>query len=345
MTETQSGVLAPCKQGNQNRDFSISALRLAAMMAIISCHICQALNLSAAWWLNSGVQVFLVISGYLYGRRDGIVGSAAWFVQRLHKIWIPFFITALAILIADVSFGVATVDFMDIALGLSGFRSGRIPNGTHLWYVAVALSCYLITPLLFVLRKRFGIVSLIVPLAILGVAGGEIVSSGFWSVEYVAGFTLGSLVREHPDRERSMMGVGALLGAACMLTLIILCTKGLVDFRVDGTGYIIAHLVLGIMLFCSIRWLLYDVRFSPDLRVQKLLDFGDAYSYEIYLTHQVLILGSFSLFAVPSLSVPLAMSLCLIWSIVSGILLKKFCFFIDKGLQAILDKLVGELSP
>ena len=48
-------------------DWSISALRLASMVAIVACHICQANGLAAAWWLNAGVQVFLVISGYLYG--------------------------------------------------------------------------------------------------------------------------------------------------------------------------------------------------------------------------------------------------------------------------------------
>lgn len=320
-------------------------LRLASMTAIVSCHICQALDLSAAWWLNSGVQVFLVISGYLYGRRDGIGGSAAWFVRRLRKIWIPFAVAGLGILIADIATGSAAVSPADAILGLSGLRPSRIPNGAHLWYVAAALLCYLITPALYALRKHFGIASLVIPFGLLATIGGRIVPSGFWSVEYVAGFTLGSLVREHPNRERSTMGAGALLGAACMLTLIILCTKGLIDFRVDGAGYIIAHLVLGIMLFCFARWFLCDVRFSPDLWVQKLLDFSDAYSYEIYLTHQVLILGSFSLFAIPSLSAPLAIILCLIWSIVSGILLKEFCSFIDKGLQAILDKLVGELRP
>lgn len=46
---------------------AISAVRLIAMVMIIACHILQYYKLELAWWLNVGVQIFLIISGFLSG--------------------------------------------------------------------------------------------------------------------------------------------------------------------------------------------------------------------------------------------------------------------------------------
>ena len=51
------------------KDAAISLIRLLSLLAIIICHILQGLNLEAAFWLNIGVQVFLFMSGYLYGQK------------------------------------------------------------------------------------------------------------------------------------------------------------------------------------------------------------------------------------------------------------------------------------
>ena len=52
------------------KNLTISMIRLLAMLSIIACHFCQYYNNEWAWWLNVGVQVFFIISGYLYGNKS-----------------------------------------------------------------------------------------------------------------------------------------------------------------------------------------------------------------------------------------------------------------------------------
>ena len=317
------------------KDQSISLLRFFAMAAIISCHICQAQGIWAAWWLNVGVQVFLLISGFLYGQRAGVARCFAWLVRRFKKIWIPFAIAATGILVADVLSGVVTVSVRDVLLGLTCIRSGHIPNGAHLWYVSVALLCYLITPVLYTMRTRFGIASLLVPLATLAVLGGYIVPSGFWTVVYIVGFILGSMIRDRAEDERSVMGGGALFSGACAIGLTGLVALGWLDFQIDSIGYVLMHMALGVLCFCLVRWILKCSSFRPGIVLRNILKFSDTYSYEIYLTHQVLILGAFSVFKIPGIPLWAAVLICLCWSLLSGVLLHRIADMIEKVLSKV----------
>lgn len=49
---------------------AISYLRIWAFLCIITCHFLQYYENNLAWVLNIGVQIFLAISGILYGRKD-----------------------------------------------------------------------------------------------------------------------------------------------------------------------------------------------------------------------------------------------------------------------------------
>lgn len=51
----------------KKKDYSISAIRLLAFIFIVSCHLCQYYSHPIRSWLNVGVQMFLFISGHLYG--------------------------------------------------------------------------------------------------------------------------------------------------------------------------------------------------------------------------------------------------------------------------------------
>lgn len=62
-----------------NKDYSISYFRFIAMCFIVLCHIMQrdvfstsiaGANIKWAFWFNIGVQMFLFLSGYLYGKKD-----------------------------------------------------------------------------------------------------------------------------------------------------------------------------------------------------------------------------------------------------------------------------------
>lgn len=78
---------------NQKESNAISILRVMAMFSIVTCHILQGLDNRWAWILNVGVQVFFVMSGYLYGNKQ-IEDWKKWYTKRIRKLYIPFILFA-----------------------------------------------------------------------------------------------------------------------------------------------------------------------------------------------------------------------------------------------------------
>lgn len=75
----------------KSQSIAITWLRVFAMMSIVMCHILQTYGNKWAWVLNIGVQVFLAISGYLYGLKN-IIDWKLWFYKRFNKLYIPYII-------------------------------------------------------------------------------------------------------------------------------------------------------------------------------------------------------------------------------------------------------------
>lgn len=68
-----------------NKDYSISILRVIGMISIVLCHFFGWLKINAlAQFLNYGVYLFLFISGYLYANKQ-IDNYKQWIVTRLKK--------------------------------------------------------------------------------------------------------------------------------------------------------------------------------------------------------------------------------------------------------------------
>ena len=81
----------------KEKDYAISVVRLIAFCMVVICHICNFYNNELAYWFNCGVQVFLVISGFLYGQR-GIIRWKSFYKRNLPKILMDYYIY-LAIMI------------------------------------------------------------------------------------------------------------------------------------------------------------------------------------------------------------------------------------------------------
>ena len=64
---------------------------MLSMLMIISCHIMQYYDCELAWWFNVGVQIFLCISGFLYGQKN-INNVTDFYNKRLKKILIPYYL-------------------------------------------------------------------------------------------------------------------------------------------------------------------------------------------------------------------------------------------------------------
>lgn len=76
-------------------DYSISMIRAMSMVAIITCHFMQYLDIELAWWFNVGVQVFLCISGYLYSDRE-ISDLLNFIKKRFKRYWLTTMLLLLS---------------------------------------------------------------------------------------------------------------------------------------------------------------------------------------------------------------------------------------------------------
>lgn len=136
----------------KKKDYSICCARCVAMVFIILCHIMQRDSLSTplgvgriewAFWFNVGVQMFLFISGLLYGKRCSI--SALDFYKRnLLKLLVDYYVFVIVMIILIKCTNRIEIHSAEI-IGLLTMTKTTFGLG-HLWYVPTMLFCYLITP-------------------------------------------------------------------------------------------------------------------------------------------------------------------------------------------------------
>lgn len=300
------------------------------MCSIVACHLCQLYGLPAAWVLNIGVQVFLMISGWLYGLRPDFSDIRNWYAKRLIRICIPYWIILTLTLILNALFASRYISIREAILCISCIKSGLVPNAAHLWYVSVMLLCYLLTPALSYLwrRKPWSIAPCCIALLCFG---NQLVSEGIWCVDYIIGFILGRLVREGVD-ERYVLSFTVFVAGSGSLVLWIISLQTGVSV---GTSL---HLLGGPLLFSLFRLLLGSERYKPSNSLRSILRLNDSYSYEIYLVHQLLIIGDFSLALIFPSKPFLVIVLTIIWSLLAGITLHK----IASPIQRFAAVLIGQ---
>ncbi len=76
----------------RQESISLTYIRVLAMFSIILCHLFQTYHL-VGWSdiFNMGVQVFFVMSGFLYGHKQ-IDNWKEWYIKRAKRIYIPYLI-------------------------------------------------------------------------------------------------------------------------------------------------------------------------------------------------------------------------------------------------------------
>ena len=130
---------------------SISYIRFVSMIMIILCHFFQFYGNELAWWFNIGVQIFFVISGFLYGNKD-ISDPHRFLKARFKKILIPYYIFLIPLIFVSLIFNSNQINVSLIIKSL--FCVGTIAGAEHLWFVGYILFCYLITPYLYLFKKK-----------------------------------------------------------------------------------------------------------------------------------------------------------------------------------------------
>lgn len=125
-----------------NKDYSISIIRLISMIMIISCHILQGLNNNFAFWINTGVQLFFFVSGFLYGKKK-ISNIKEFYKKRMEKILFPYIIVFIISLLLEFVLLKRQYSLKKIfgcIIGFGGF-TGNISILSHTWFVSYILLC------------------------------------------------------------------------------------------------------------------------------------------------------------------------------------------------------------
>ena len=149
------------------RELSISFIRCIAMLSVIFCHFFEYVSPSMGGHkilflclgnhLANGVQLFLLISGYLYSKKDfssiqedRIDFIFKNFIKILKDYWLYCIFIAFPIYTFLEPTQITLKNIVSVLL-----TSGTIWGIHHLWYISYILFCYLITPFLFDLKLYF----------------------------------------------------------------------------------------------------------------------------------------------------------------------------------------------
>lgn len=179
-------------------DYSISLIRLVAMYSIVACHVFQYFDHELAYWLNTGVQLFLFISGWLYATKK--IDKPILFLKRtLTKLLSDYYIFLLIIIPVYFLFAPQEIGVIQ-TIKLFLLRP-RVYGLNHLWFMIYIVICYLLLPGIYKIANKFcdSISKEIVLLLILCLAfcGVEIVVGieSAWINCFLIGYFMNRLVR------------------------------------------------------------------------------------------------------------------------------------------------------
>lgn len=291
---------------------SITYARVLATLCIVACHwFDQWLGIPALGQLfNVGVPVFFIISGFLYGRKQ-INGILKWYFKQFWKIVIPVYAYyAVSVVILLIMGDVGRLNWKTVLyqlLNLQGFLYGQIGNVqvAHLWFITYILLCYLITPLLQKLRDTLSKKTIWLVLAVAGAIQMILVlrNSGvsavhLWGVlAYISGYFFGAY-HQLRVKKKGYILLSLLAVGAVMLRVIL---NRIADGGAAWIGLLYERAATSICQIVLAWWILITVativfRFSKAAYgCLKPVRFCDRVSFEIYIVHQALMLGTFDL--------------------------------------------------
>lgn len=265
----------------QAESSAISIVRIIAMLAIVICHYLQAYDNKWAWVLNVGVQIFLVLSGYLYGHKQ-IDKWGQWYKMRILKLYIPLFIyTTIALTVIKYCTDTPVVWTNYITMS-------AVDGIDHLWFMKAIAVCYVITPLLQIFRKHASLALII--LTLFGVLEYGFLHinlfffSWFWL--YAIGYYYGA-IEDNCSIKKTYLALIVL--TVCVVTCFSTWPKIL---SYDGAFNRSWHDILGVALcFGGI----YTFSRLGIPKLPKLLQIVNNNSFYIYICHHIYLLGPLSM--------------------------------------------------
>lgn len=258
-----------------------------------------------AWWFNVGVQIFLCLSGYLYGRKE-IDDELLFYKKQFIKILVPYYIVVTLAILAQLLFAKNEISFTHIAK--ASLCYGTLSGGEHLWFIPTILFCYILTPLFNkinnrLIEKKHPFMYCVLAFAMLSIVIKLFVP--YFNPAWIACFYLGHIWGKNEMKQRishKLCKRVIYFGTVSLVSIQITISYILKLEMAETVGALFnivcdyGHVFLGV----SIMLILLDTfrgRMIPYF-IMKTIAFLDSISYEGYLVHQFFILGAFSLLTI-----------------------------------------------
>ena len=275
----------------------LTMIRVISMVLIVTCHIFQYYGFKMAFWLNVGVQLFFILSGFLYGAKD-IHDFKSFWTKKIYHIIIPYEIVVVVFFIVFTIFDKMpkVLDILYYISATQAFNTSITPIA-HLWFMSYILLFYLLIPFLQkfdISDKKFFLTILISIVFILQFL--QFVNVININATYLMLFIGSYYISRRLFKYKKQFNYNKLLiisGAICLFGVplqLFLETKStmpdvLYKFFIIYCDYI--HAFLGIALF------IIFIKFLPAVK-SKLIDQISNYSFSVYSGHQIFILGILS---------------------------------------------------
>lgn len=309
------------KSISHSESIALTYIRVGAMISIILCHICQtyAKTNRYAYILNIGVQVFLALSGYLYGRKNIFNWKGFW-KGRIIRLYIPMVIFLVIVLPLylifhrDIfSWKAYFLNFLNLQ-GISFVLGGGMILGIrHLWFLTAIMFAYFMISILQRLSKfadfLFPILLVCIGIGYL-ILPGNVMFFASWLYIFAICYLYNHLTRKKVYEVLLLVMFAAMTVYMCRLGWDVATSY----FNRMNRGF---HDVGGIF---AVIWGVKLLSRNNTKEVLPVVKIFDEYSFPVYIVHYLFIIGPFSLARITS-NVFLNICLMLFASIVGTVLL------------------------
>ena len=133
--------------------YFVAWVRALSVILILLCHLSQthsnAYIVMSSQLFNVGVNIFIIISGFLFGRLGVHRPYWKWLFHRLKRIFIPYWFFLAIVLTLQTLRGLS-IDPIRLAYSIFGFQrfTHVFPGSEHTWFISAILLCYLLHRLL-----------------------------------------------------------------------------------------------------------------------------------------------------------------------------------------------------
>lgn len=290
--------------------YNISLLRLLCVISIVLTHIFLYYDNYLYTWLNIAVQVFLFMSGYLYGMKN-INNSKKWLIKQIKKLSLVYYPYIFIIIIIYFIFFRDLLSIKKILINLfnlQGFVDG-LDNLSHLWFLTYILICYILTPLIYKMLsklkntstlKYFSIVILFclllqiitIPLIFLLKYKQSYVSCYIFAYALSYKYNDKILTSEKQKVENIII----------LVSLLMIFLKLFIEIKLFPYAFSYQYKILSliiqytkVIIASGIFLLFTKIIKVRNNHLQNILKHTDQYTFEIYIVHHIFIIGSLSL--------------------------------------------------